>query len=488
MANAYKHGTYGEFAASIGSTPVLTGTTPVYVGTAPVHLVKGYKDIDVVNMPVEIKNFDGAKKKLGYAEDWERYTLCEAFYLHFNNSLQNAGSIVAINVLDPEKLKKSTATTAQITFKNRIAEIYSDTIMVDTLAIADKVEGTDFETAYDFTKGCLVITDIGTTPITAAVSASYNEIDPTGITSADIIGGEIGGTPTGLACMKLVNGELGLVPNILCVPKYSEEPTVYRAMVQASQKINGHWDCMINVDIPLDGNETKELAIKWADDNDYKSERAKVYYPQWRTKDGKVYHLSVIATWLMLIVDSGNNDIPMETPSNKQIPAGRQHFGSESKNKGYDQQEANELNANGITTAIYWGGINVLWGNHTAAYKYGAVTDSRVIFDNSIRMMMHVTNGFQAEHGLTIDKPMTKAMAETIRNIEQAKVDALVSVGALIGEPVVEFLESDNSKDDLLEGNFTWSNKMTPTPPFKSGTMKVAYTDAGFSVYLGEGA
>lgn len=114
------------------------------------------------------------------------------------------------------------------------------------------------------------------------------------------------------------------------------------------------------------------------------------------------------------------------------------------------------------------------------------MNDNRAIFDNSIRTMMHITNSFQQEHALTIDKPMTRAMADTIKNREQEKADALAAVGALIGTPVVEFSEDDNSTGDLVEGNFTWNQKNTPTPPFKSGTMRVAYTTAGFDSFFGE--
>ena len=80
---------------------------------------------------------------------------------------------------------------------------------------------------------------------------------------------------------------------------------------------------------------------------------------------------------------------------------------------------------------------------------------------------------------------MTKAMAETIRNREQEKVDALKAKGALIGEPVVEFVETDNPTEELVEGNFTWRNRLTPTPPFKSGKMKIAYTTEGFETEYG---
>ena len=87
---------------------------------------------------------------------------------------------------------------------------------------------------------------------------------------------------------------------------------------------------------------------------------------------------------------------------------------------------------------------------------------------------------------MTIDQPMTKAMADTIKNREQEKMDALAAMGAFIGTPVVEFVQSENTTGDLVEGNFTWGFQGTPTPPFKSGTMKVAYTTAGFDSYFGE--
>ena len=65
-------------------------------------------------------------------------------------------------------------------------------------------------------------------------------------------------------------------------------------------------------------------------------------------------------------------------------------------------------------------------------------------------------------------------------------MDALTAQGAFIGKPVVEFRESENSTNDLIEGNFVWNFEGTPTPPFKSGTLKVAYTTAGFDSYFEE--
>jgi hypothetical protein len=38
----------------------------------------------------------------------------------------------------------------------------------------------------------------------------------------------------------------------------------------------------------------------------------------------------------------------------------------------------------------------------------------------------------------------------------------------------------------VVEGNFTWYSKGTTTPPFKSGTLRVAYTTEGFATYFEE--
>lgn len=481
----YKHGTYGEFSPSIGAVPTDSGSIAVYVGTAPINLVRGYADKDLVNQPVKISNLSNAQSTVGYSDDWDTFTLCEAIKVHFDNSIGNVGPIVFINVLDPDTHRAAEAVTQQITFANGTAYIVSDKIIIDTLVLEGKTEGTDYEVEYDHNIKRVVLTS---DTITEAVTATYNVVDASGIDKLTIIGRSTDdGEYSGLGAVNLVYTGLNVVPNILAVPGWSHDKDVYAAMLKASTKINGHWDAFVNADMPVEAGtlDTISAAIKWQEDNDYTAERSKIYWPKWKGNDGNLYHLSVLGTWKMMQVDAENYDVPMESVSNKQILYGKLYFGEGSKNKGYDQQTANKLNEKGITTATYWGGINVLWGPHTAAFEHGNITDNRAIFETSIRMMMHVTNSFQQEWGLTIDEPMTLALSETIKNREQEKLDALKSMGALVGDPVVEFLATDNTVDNLVQGDFVWSSRITPTPPFKSGTMRVAYTTDGFSAYYG---
>ena len=507
MALTYKHGTYGEFAKSIAGAATQASTIPVYIGTAPVNLIRGYADGKAINTPVLLRTFDGATQSIGYSADWASFTLGEAVKVHFDNPAGNVGPIVTINVLDPVKHKKAgEPTVVQLAFANGRATIESDTIILDTLVLADKMEGVDFSVEYS--NGIVIIDSIGE-KLSGSIQATYSEVDPSLVTEEDILGGvTAGGEYSGLGAVALVYPELGLIPNIIAAPGWSDKPAVYNAMIEAGTRVNGHWDAFVAADIPIRSNtepvgtavvgearlgdgisvDTISAAIEWAEENGYNSERSKVCWPQAVGTDGNIYHLSTLTVWKMQAVDASHDGIPMETPSNKAIPITRQYFGEGSKNRGFDQQQGNELNAAGISTAVFWGRQWVLWGGHTAAYQFGKVTDNRVIFDNSIRMMMHITNSFQEEHALTIDQPMTRALADTIRNREQEKADALAAVGALIGSPEVRFDEEANSTAELVEGNFVWDFSATPTPQFKSGTLRVAYTDAGFDSYFGEEA
>lgn len=485
MANEYLYGAYGKLGQTIAQSAVQAGTTPVYVGTLPVNLIRGFANLDIVNYPVKLSNLTNAQQAVGYSDDWESFSLCEVLDAHFNNKKGNIGPIYVINVLDPATHKKAEKTTIQLAFSNGKATIKSDTIILDTLALEEKVEGIDFAIDYNFTKGMVMISSVGE-KITGSIAASYEEVDTSLITSEDIIGGvTANGEYSGLGAITLLYQEHFAVCNLIGAPGWSEDPEVYAAMITAATQINGHWDAFVCADIPL-SNATIAAALAWKEENGYTHERSKVFWPMAKDTFGKIYHLSTMAIVEFMRADFSHDSIPMETCGNKEIPVAGQYFGAGSTNRGFDQVQSKELTAHGVSTCVFWGGNWVLWGDHTAAYTYGADIDPRSIFDVSIRMLFHITNGFQREWGTEIDKPFTKQLRDRIINKEQEKLDAYVAIGALIGEPKVLFLESNNSTTDMMNGDFRWDIPVTPTPPLKSATVYVAYTDAGFSAYFSD--
>lgn len=481
---AYLHGAYGEITPSKVQRVTQADVVIGYIGTAPVNLIRGYAQKDLVNMPIKISNMGDAQSKLGYSDDWNSFTLCEAFAEHFDNSVQNVGPIYVVNVLDPAThVKTGTATEKQLTFSNSRCEFETDTIILDTFAIADMVEGKDYTLDYNFSRKTVVVKLLGNTT-SGTKTATYKEVNAAAITDAAIIGSKSdAGVYSGLFAFDLLYQYHNAVLNVLAAPGWSDKPAVYTAMVGTVTKLNGHWDGFALADIPLTP-QTIAAANTWKINNGYDAENSKVFWPQVKDAQGRVFHLSTVCAATMLAVDLGHEGVPFESPSNKQIMAAAQYFGAESTNKGFDQESANALNEKGITTAVFWGGRWVLWGPHTAAFTYNGSMDSRAIFDATLRTLMYITNSFQLDHGTEIDKPMTPQDRDTILNAERAKLDRLKAIGALIGTPEVLFVESENPVSDMVNGDFKWHFNVTNTPPFKSGTARVTYTDEGFAAFF----
>lgn len=481
----YKYGVYGNVGSDIIRSASQASVVPVYIGTAPVNLLSDYGE--AINMPVKIDNLNEAKSKLGHFSDsalWDKYTLCEAIEAHFNNTNGNIGPIYVINILDPDK-HTGEAQTVELVFANRKAVIKTSDIVISTFAIESKVLGTDYMLNYNTNTGELTITDIGETAMETA-TASYTPVDIDKIDADAVIGGtDEEGVTTGIASLRLIYQNYDAIPTYIAAPGWSELPEVYAALIEASQGINDHWSAFVFADIPVSAAANIAEAIKWKTDNGYDSGYSKVFWPRVKTANA-VYHISTLALVEKVRCDMDNGNIPFETCANKAIPASGLYISENSKLVGYDRPEANKLASSGITTAIYWESNWRIWGDHTAAYVFGGDYEAREIFDTSMLMLFYIVNEFQREWGTTIDAPMTVALRDTILNREQEKLDALVSIGALIGTPTVELSDVGSAEaSDVLIANFEWHITATVTPPLKAATVTVSYTDAGFEVLYG---
>lgn len=538
MASEYLYGTYGNLASSVVSATAEAPSVALYVGTAPVNLVRGYATAGVINNPVRLSNLIDAQSIIGTASDWDKYTLSEAIQAHFANANGNIGPIYVINVLDPSIHRKPAAITKTLNFVNGSASFESEDIILDTLAIAGKAEGTDYNISYNFsTHKVTIMSANADDPLDGAIAVTYNEVDVTAIDENTIIGTKTEtGVYTGLQAAELVYQKYNAVVNLFAAPKWSQYPVVYRALIAKATKLNGHWDGFVYADIPLtyesvtysevdspsgdpaaqefyelvDGeyvltedttvdpsktyytkstvtasNDTIQKAVNWKAANGYTSERSKVFFPKAQGTDGNIYFISTLALAETLKLDLNHGGVPMETCGNKELPANKQYFGAASANAGYSVTEANNLCKYGITTMAFWGGSWKIWGDHTAAYAFNSDdVDPRAIFDVSIRMLLYLTNRFQIKWAPTIDKPFTVQLKDTILVREQERLDALVAMGALVGNPRIVFEAGHNTIDDIMHGNFRWDIQVTPTPPLKSASAYVAYTDAGLSAYF----
>src|SRR5690606_22108729 len=102
----------------------------------------------------------------------------------------------------------------------------------------------------------------------------------------------------------------------------------------------------------------------------------------------RVFHLSTLAVVTTQRAHYQSENIPAPSASNKRgdITGLVRKSGTGIALISFDQEQANQLNAEGIKTAIFWGGQWKIWGGHTGAYRYGAENDPRSIFDSSMMM------------------------------------------------------------------------------------------------------
>ena len=383
-------------------------------------------------------------------------------------------------------------TLKSLTTTNGRIDFLSDTIILDSVSVfgtdgAALVEDVDYSLDYNFTTNSVIISGAN---LPKNIVVTFAEVDPAKITATDIIGASIEGVYTGIQAVRLVYQNYNVVTSYIGCPGFSHNVAVYNAMVNIMTKLNGHWDGVVFADIPTvdedaSAPETIAAAKEWKKTNSYTDERALVFWPKVQNSAGQVFHGSVLGMVEQMRIDATHDNVPMETCGNKPVSIIGLYFGKNSKAKAFDKQDASELTAAGIYTFIYWGGNWVIWGDHTAAYEYGKDIDPRAIFAVNIRMLFHITNGFQRRNSPKVDKPMTIRLKDQILNEEQEQLDALKDMGALLGNPSIIFLESENSTENMINGQFRFDHiDTTPTPPAKSLSAYVAYSDAGFDAYF----
>lgn len=481
----YIHGAYGSIEMGGSAITDMGGNTMVYVGTAPVHQVKG--GAEYVNKPIIVKSLAEAKAKFGYASDWEHFTLCEVMHQHF--AAQNAGAAIFINVFPGEgngSQKSATATPVSGIAK----AVVTDEVAIDTVAVTGK-DAEAYTATFDSDSKTITIRENTKGALgTGSITITYKAVDVSAIDAELVIGAPADKVSaagnTGLYVLRDIYKMTGNVPSFLCVPGFSGIPEVHDAMCEISQKVNGHWDMIVISDIPLNDGENDITILNantWKEAHGYNKPFEKVLFPQAELTDGKAVHLSTIWAVNQMVAIATADGIPFVTASNTECPTIKGlkfAFGT----IGIDDEDINEyLNKHGIASAIYAAGTWRLWGSHAANYEFGG--ENKTAFDTQYQMLYYISNDFQTRRAADIDKPMTLNDLRSIVSEEQARLAALISIGALTYGAV----EMDNERmefTDVIEGDFKFAFRITTTPLAKSLTANVSWTDEGFKSYFAD--
>lgn len=457
----------------------LSGLQVVF-GTAPINLVEEPKK--AVNQLILCRTFDEAVKKLGYSDDFEKYTLCQAMYASFK--LFKVAPVIFVNVLDPTKHKEAMSEKT-VTVTNKQALLLEKGILLDTLVVkkdsSTLAKDTDYIASFN-ENGDMIITVVPTGAAAAAQSlkVTADKLKPSEVTENDIVGGyNVGtGVETGLSLVRQVFPKYGMVPGTILAPGWSDKPAV-SAMLQAkAELINDRFRCMCLIDMP--GTTKKYTEVEGAKDRlGVLSKHAVALWPYVKV-DNKVLAYSAVYAALCASLDANNDDVPSLYPSNKvlNIDASCLADGTETY---LDESQGNALNAVGVVTIINQVGIRA-WGNNTAAYPGNIDPKDRWI---AVRRMFNwYDNNFILRFINEVDNPANYRLVESFVDSENIAGNSLVAEGKLAGASF-EFDVNDNAVEQILDGKIVFKEKIAPFTPAEYIESVISFDPAMISTATG---
>lgn len=460
---AYKHGVYtSEQATSLVPMTQTDSGLIVAVGTAPVHLATAPVES---NTPVLCYTYSEAVAALGYSDDFEKYTLCEAMKVHF--ALFNMAPIVLVNVLDKKKHVSQQKKTVNI--ENGVATV-TDPVLLDTLTATLTEQGEaltkdkDYTAAFD-DDGNVVVTPVSGGKISTGATSlylSYTMLAPEEVEADDIIGGvnTSTGKAEGLELIDEVYPRFGIVPGIIIAPKWSTISSVAAVMKAKEHNICGHFNAISLSDIPTTEVKTYTQASEWKNKNNYVDKDGFLGWPLLKLGTSK-YHLMTQLASLMNYTDSQHDDIPYYSPSNKSLQADGACL-ADGTEVFLNNAQAAYLNGQGIITAINFVGGWKAWGNRSTAYPSN--TDVKDTFITNRRMFNWVGNTLITTFWSKIDDPTNKRLIETVVDSANIWLNGLTAKGALLGGRV-EYREDENTKTDVMDGKIRFHVYITPPAP-----------------------
>lgn len=476
MADTYRHGVYtSEVPTSL--TPMISVAAPtVVVGTA----VKG-----AVNVPTLCHTLKEFTEEFGWSDDFTKYTLCEAAYVHFQ--LFNVAPVVFVNVLQglksatfsvnattPIKESGEMNTAGSAPNDLTLSSIETVEFVVDGSSEHELTATTDYTATLSGTTTQtlkITLTTAGKTKVNAWLGSGSDHaydvkvtyaIDPATVTATDIVGGYDANTGknTGLECIEEVYPRFGLIPGTIIAPKYSGTSTVAAALKAKSTNINGVF--MATAISDLDTNTVRTYSgVNAAKNNDnFIDPELIVTWAKVGLGEAQM-HLSTQVAALMGKVDAAHDDIPYKSPSNENLQCDRMLL-EDGTEIFLGKSQANYLNGLGVVTALNFVGGWKCWGNRTSAYPSN--TDPKDSFIPCRRMMNWVSNTLVTSFWSKIDDPVNKRLIESTVDRAQIWLNGLVARGALVGGRV-EFREDENPVTDLADGKIRFHVYICPPTP-----------------------
>lgn len=456
-----------ELATSVSTPVVADSGIPFVIGSAPVHSAEKTAGIGV---PVLCASWSEAVEKLGYSEDWEKYTLCEFMYSHF--TLFGCQPVIFCNLLNPGTMKTNVPAADMDVLEHKV-KLPFEAINDDDLIVkaaggtgAVYVKDTDYAVYYDGENCILEALPDGAAYTAASLNVTYSGVTPAAVNASAVA--------TGLEAIEQCMGMVGIVPDLICAPGFSSDTTVAAVMATKAAGINGMFRAKALIDISAAQADEYSKVVQAKNAGNLIDENEIVCWPKLKLGD-RVFHMSSQMAGLMARVDTENGGCPYESPSNKAFKCDAIVLDQDTP-VNLTLAQANILNSGGIVTALSFMGGIVAWGNYTACYPGNA--DVKDYFIPVSRMFDWVGNTEILTFWNKLDKPMNSRLIGSILDTVNIWLNGLTGAEYLYGGRA-EFLEEENPETNLKAGILKIHNYITPPSPAQEINFVLEY-DANY--------
>lgn len=449
----YKHGIYNTTTDTETSATSSTDIAQVVIGTAPVHMLDD--PAGAVNTPIACYSISDCRSKLGYSTDFDKFTLCQSMYLSF--LVAKVAPVVFINVLDPTKHFAEVEAKDYAISDNAV--VIADDVITSTLVIKkDTAELTADDYATEWSDGKLTISFVEKT--TGTVSIAYSRVDAAKVKGTDIIGAWDSKTDkrTGAECIKNIFPMLNVLPFIITAPGWTTDDTVGAVLAAKVAEINSCYKGMTICDIDSTTAKTRAEAIA-AKKARALDENCIAVYPMIK-KGNNIISYSAYLSALIMQQAAATDGMTCKSPSNIKISIDDVVL-ADGTSVYYDQEDGNELNAEGIVTIISRNGWYT-WGNSTAAYPDETDPVKRWIMTRLT--FLWIENDFINSNFSAVDGAISSKLVEDCITDENIKLASYTAAGYIAGG-TINYNEDDNPEEDILNGHFTFRTSLAANIP-----------------------
>lgn len=377
---------------------------------------------------------------------------------------QGSARVVVVNIFDnPDHILNVPAES--LTLVNGKVKLANAPVGAITLTddpnTTTYVEGTHYEIdAF----GNIQILDFTAIGATDSLLATYDKLDLTAIASADVIG-SAASPRTGFKLFAESFNKLGYIPKILICPDFCETAAIATEMIAQAEAL----EAITLIDAPEGTTPTVAITGRGPTGTlagfQTSSKRVLLMVPHVTAYDPATdasqnrplspYHAGVMSQndrdngyW----ASASNKPIQGITGVELDLTAGLSDANS----------EVNQLNEAGIITVFNSFGTGFrTWGNRSAAFpaittpdNFYSVERTRDILHESVKLAMLQF----------IDRPITKALIDSVKASVNSFIRSLIQRGALIdGE--CTFNEANNPAVDIAAGCLTFEIVFAPPTP-----------------------